>query len=177
MEFIDRRPGPLPPGRPAAATSVHTRHNPTPRSAEGQSGGSRITRTSCCAGVPAAVAHRFRSAAEARGFTQYLTAPVSLREAIRKRADDADIERFLPECTFRGRENTKLQYAVLAAAALHGGTEPDLLDEVAWWQTDDFWQYALFAAVAYIRAAASRAGVPVRQACQDLGERPGHPTP
>ncbi|HEY3648114.1 MAG TPA: hypothetical protein VGL33_09105, partial [Streptosporangiaceae bacterium] len=57
-------------------------------------------------------------------------------------------ERFLPECTLRGRENTKLQYAVLAAAALHGGTEPDLLDEVAWWQTDDFWQYALFAAVA-----------------------------
>jgi hypothetical protein len=48
---------------------------------------------------------------------------------------------------------------VLAAAAPHGGTEPDLLDEVAWWQTDDFWQHALFAAVAYIRAAASRAGV------------------
>ena len=50
-----------------------------------------MTRTSCCAGVPAAVAHRFRSAA-ARGFTQYLTAPVSLHEAIRKRADDADAE-------------------------------------------------------------------------------------
>jgi hypothetical protein len=83
-------------------------------------------------------------------------------------------ERFLPERTFRGRHNTKLQYAVLAAAALHGGTEPDLLDEVAWWQTDDFWQYALFAAVAYIRAAASRAGVPVHQACQDLGQRPSH---
>ena len=86
-------------------------------------------------------------------------------------------ERFLPECTFRGRENKKLQYAVLAAAALHGGTEPDLLDEVAWWQTDDFWQYALFGAVAYIRAAASRAGVPVRQACQDLAPRAGRPTP
>ena len=86
-------------------------------------------------------------------------------------------ERFLPERTFRGRQNTKLQYAVLAAAALHGGTEPDLLDEVAWWQTDDFWQYALFAAVAYIRAAASRAGVPVRQACQDLAQHPGHPAP
>jgi len=86
-------------------------------------------------------------------------------------------ERFVPECTFRGRENIKLQYAVLAAAALHGGTEPDLLDEVAWWQTDDFWQYALFAAVAYIRAAASRAGVPVRQACQDLAQRPGPPLP
>jgi hypothetical protein len=36
-------------------------------------------------------------------------------------------ERFLPERTFRGRQNTKLQYAVLAAAALHGGTEPDLV--------------------------------------------------
>jgi len=86
-------------------------------------------------------------------------------------------ERFLPERTFPGRHNRKLQYAVLAAAALHGGTEPDLLDEVVGWQTDDFWQYALFAAVAYIRAAASRAGVPVRQACQDLGQRPGHPEP
>src|ERR1700747_1663762 len=70
-------------------------------------------------------------------------------------------EQFLPGCTFRGRQDKKFQYAVLAAAALHGGTEPDLLDEVAWWQTDDFWQYALFAAIAYIRAAASRAGVPV----------------
>jgi hypothetical protein len=50
-------------------------------------------------------------------------------------------ERFLPELAFRGRQHAKLQYAVLAAAALHGGTEPDLLDELAWWQTDDFWQY------------------------------------
>ena len=81
-------------------------------------------------------------------------------------------ERFLSESAFRGRQNTKLRYAVLAAAALHGGTEPDLLDEVAWWQTDDFWQYALFAAVAYIRAAASRVGVPVSQACQDLADGP-----
>ena len=84
-------------------------------------------------------------------------------------------ERFLPECAFRGRQNKKLQFAILAAAALRGGAEPDLLDEVAWWQTDDFWQYGLFAAVGYIRAAASRAGVPVRQACQDLAGRPGHP--
>jgi hypothetical protein len=39
----------------------------------------------------------------------------------------------------------------------------------------DFWQYALFAAVAYIRAAAaSRTGVPVRQAGQDLARQPGH---
>jgi hypothetical protein len=86
-------------------------------------------------------------------------------------------ERFLPESAVRGRQNAKLQYAVLAAAALHGGAEPDLLDEVARWQTDDFWQYALFAAVAYIRAAASRAGVSVRQACRDLARYPGRPAP
>jgi hypothetical protein len=85
-------------------------------------------------------------------------------------------ERFLPECAFRGRQNAKLRYAVLAAAAVHGGTEPDLLEEVACWQADDFWQYAMHAAVACVRAAASRAGVPVRQACQDLSERSGHPT-
>jgi hypothetical protein len=86
-------------------------------------------------------------------------------------------ERFLPEYTFRGRQNHKLQFAVLAAAALRGGAEPDLLDEVTWWQTDDFWQYALFAAIAYIRAAASRASVPVRQACQQLAQGPGYPAP
>jgi hypothetical protein len=82
-------------------------------------------------------------------------------------------ERFLPECAFRGRQHKKLQFAILAAAALRGGAEPDLLDEVAWWQTDDFWQYALYAAVAYIRAAADRADVPVRQACQELAQRDG----
>jgi hypothetical protein len=92
------------------------------------------------------------------------------------RADPLPLEgirdQFLPECTFRGRENRKLQFAILCAAALRGGTEPDLLDEVAWWQTDDFWQYALFAAIAYIRAAAARAGVPVSQACRHLTEHP-----
>jgi hypothetical protein len=87
------------------------------------------------------------------------------------------LERFLPGCAFRGRQNKKLQFAILAAAALRGGTEPDLLDEVAWWHTDDFWQYALYAAVAYIRAAAERAGVPTRQGMPGTGSarrpRPG----
>ena len=86
-------------------------------------------------------------------------------------------ELFLPEAAFRGRQNAKLQYAVMAAAAVYGGTEPDLLDEVASWQADDFWEYAMYAAIAYIRAAASRAGVPVRQACQELDERPGDQLP
>lgn len=86
-------------------------------------------------------------------------------------------ERFLPECDFRGRQNKKFQYAVLAAAAVHGGTEPDLLDEVVWWQTDDFWQYALYAAIAYIRAAADKADVPVPRACHYLAQRTNHPAP
>lgn len=77
-------------------------------------------------------------------------------------------ERFLPEFKFRGRENRKVQFALLATAALHGGVEPDLLDEVAWWQTDDFWQYGLFAAAAYIRAVAERSGVPVARVCEEL---------
>jgi len=91
------------------------------------------------------------------------------------RADPLALEgiadRFLPECTFRGGDKRKLRFAVLAVAALHGGADADLLEEVIWWQTDDFWQYAMFAAIAYVRAAAGRAGVPVRQVCQELPQR------
>ncbi len=44
--------------------------------------------------VPAAVAHRFRGAAGARGFThaQYLSALVALHEEMRKRADTGDAD-------------------------------------------------------------------------------------
>ena len=79
-------------------------------------------------------------------------------------------ERFLAGCSFRGRERSRLQYAALAAAAVSGGAEPDLLDEVARWQSDDFWLYAMYAAVAFIGLAASRAGVPVSQVCRELGK-------
>ena len=80
-------------------------------------------------------------------------------------------ETFLPECTFRGRENRKIQYALLTAAALRGGLEPDLLDEVIWWNSDDYWRYALFAAVALIRSGAQRQGVPVARMVEQLAER------
>jgi hypothetical protein len=86
-------------------------------------------------------------------------------------------ERFLPECALSGRQHSKLRYSVVTAAALHGGTEPDLLEEVSWWQADDFWQYALFSAAVFIRAAASRAGVPVATTCQDLARHPSQPVP
>ena len=61
-------------------------------------------------------------------------------------------------------------------AALHGATEPDLLEEATRWQSDDFWEYALYAAVSYIRAVASQAGVPVRQTCQDLAQPQATPS-
>lgn len=80
-------------------------------------------------------------------------------------------ERFLPQFSGRGRDRQKLQFAVLAAGATRAGAEPDLLEEVVWWQSDDFWQYALLAAVAYIRAAADRAGLPVPRVCEQLIER------
>jgi hypothetical protein len=79
-------------------------------------------------------------------------------------------ERFLPEVDLRGRDRRKLQFAVLAAAALHGGVEVDLLDEVTWWQTDDFWCYAAYTAVAYIRIAADRAGVPACEVCRGIAD-------
>jgi len=53
-------------------------------------------------------------------------------------------------------ENRKIQFAILASASARGGIQPDLLGEVAWWQADDFWWYALAAAVAVIRACADR---------------------
>jgi hypothetical protein len=62
--------------------------------AEAESGGGRDYEDIMLRRVPAAVAHRFRGAAGARGFThaQYLTALVSLHEAMRKRADGGDAE-------------------------------------------------------------------------------------
>ena len=61
---------------------------------ERESGGGRDYEDIMLRRVPAAVAHRFRGAAGARGFThaQFLTALVSLHEAMRKRADDGDAE-------------------------------------------------------------------------------------
>jgi hypothetical protein len=62
--------------------------------AEGDSSGGREYEDIMLRRVPAAIAHRFRGAAGARGFThaQYLTALVSLHEAMRKRADQGDAE-------------------------------------------------------------------------------------
>jgi hypothetical protein len=80
-------------------------------------------------------------------------------------------ERHLDEVGFRGKENRKLQYAALCSAAVAGGLEPDLLDEVVWWGTDDFWRYGLLAAVAVIRASAEVRGTTVSQVVAELADR------
>jgi hypothetical protein len=81
------------------------------------------------------------------------------------------LDRYLVEHRFMGRENRKIQFAILAGAAARGGIEPDLLDEVIWWQTDDFWFYALAAVVAVIRACAERTGQPMSAFTERLAAR------
>jgi hypothetical protein len=82
------------------------------------------------------------------------------------------LTKHLPEVEFRGKEHRRIQYTVLTAFALHGGLEPDLLDEVTYW-IEQYWQYALFAAVAVVRASAERAGVSVEAFTADLAARHG----
>lgn len=80
-------------------------------------------------------------------------------------------ERHLADYELVGKENRKFQYAVLCSAAVAGGLDPDLLDEVSWWRTDDFWRYALLAAVALTRAGAECRGVPVAVVVAELAAR------
>ena len=74
----------------------------------------------------------------------------------------------LPEYEFQGRRAQKVRFAILATGAARGGIDADLLDEVLWWRTDDFWFYALAAAMAIIRAGAAKQGVPVADLIADL---------
>lgn len=85
--------------------------------------------------------------------------PISYRELL---------DSYLSECEFKGRQNRKIRFAILVSASLRGGIEADLLDEVSWWQTDDFWWYAMLAAVALVRACADRKGLPVPAFVQQM---------
>ncbi len=42
----------------------------------------------------------------------------------------------LPEIAFRGKEYRKIRFAVMSSAGLRGGLDPDLLDQVAYWNDD-----------------------------------------
>jgi hypothetical protein len=83
------------------------------------------------------------------------------------------LTRFLAECEFRGRRSQKIRFAILATGAARGGIDPDLLDEIIWWRTDDFWFYALAASVAIIRACSDKRSRPIGEFVVDLGNRLG----
>ena len=84
-------------------------------------------------------------------------------------------DRFLPECSFRGRsQNERRHYALRAIAMIHGGVRPDLLDDTYWWgDVEDFWMYAFFALTICVRATADRLGQPVSEVAARLAENRG----
>ena len=73
----------------------------------------------------------------------------------------------LPELSFRGKERQRIQYAVLTTFAVHGGLEPDLLDEVHYW-VDEYWRHSLLATVAILNACARTAGISRETLVADL---------
>ena len=70
---------------------------------------------------------------------------------------EALLPKHLPEVELRGKRRSRFQYAVLTAFAVHGGLEPDLLDEVTYW-IEQYWEFALLALIAIVRACAERSG-------------------
>lgn len=66
--------------------------------------------------------------------------------------------RHLPEVQFRNQRalQERTAYAINAVAAIRGGLEPDILNDAYWWHVRDIVEYAVLAAVAYVRASAER---------------------
>jgi hypothetical protein len=88
-------------------------------------------------------------------------------------ADPIDLEgireRFLPDYPFSGKtQHYKSKYAISAAAMIHGGVYPDLLDDAAWWQADDLWTYSFFAFLIYVRVAAERTGQSAEEVARSI---------
>ena len=82
--------------------------------------------------------------------------------------------RYLPEGRAHNKaQHRKAEFAIRAAAMIRAGVDPDLLGEVSWWQTDDFFVWALDALIIYVRAAADRLGEPVAAVCARLAVRHG----
>lgn len=77
------------------------------------------------------------------------------------------LSKHLAEVEFRGKEHRRIQHAILTAFAVHGGLEPDLLDEVTYW-IEQYWQYALLAAVAIIRQCAEHSATPLHEFVADF---------
>jgi len=78
-------------------------------------------------------------------------------------------ERYLPDGIAHSKaQHDKSKYVLRAAAMLHGGVDPGLLDEVQWWRTDDLWYWSLEALATYVRAAADRTEQSVESMCRRI---------
>lgn len=77
---------------------------------------------------------------------------------------------YLPEVFFKGKQNRRIAYAIFTSAAVRAGLEPDLLEELSWWP-DDYWSYALYAAVGLIRAAADHTDASIADLVTQLADR------
>lgn len=83
-------------------------------------------------------------------------------------------DRYLPEGVASSKaEHHKSEFALRAAAMLHGGVDPGLLDEVQRWRTDDLWYWTLEAHVVYVRAAADRTDESVESICRRIANQHG----
>ena len=77
-----------------------------------------------------------------------------------------------PDHPFSGKtQHYKSKYAISAAAMIHGGVYPDLLDDAAWWEADDLWVYSFFAFLLYVRVAAERTGRSVEEVARSIADR------
>jgi len=83
-------------------------------------------------------------------------------------------EAYLPEICFSGKTaHAKSHYALRAVAQIRAGVNPDLVDDVGWWQVLDVWQWALYALVIYTRAASAHSSTPIQELCRQLANRHG----
>jgi hypothetical protein len=80
------------------------------------------------------------------------------------------ITQHLPEINFRNQRalQERTTYALSAVAAIRGGLEPDILEDMYWWHTRDIVEYAVIAATAYVRACAQRRQQSIQQFVDDL---------
>jgi hypothetical protein len=76
----------------------------------------------------------------------------------------------LSELNFRNQRTLqeRTTYTINLVAAIHGGLEPDVLDDTYRWGTTDIVDYAVIAATAYLRACAQRQGQPLPQFIDEL---------
>lgn len=89
------------------------------------------------------------------------------------------ISEHLTEINFRNQRalQERTTYALNAVAALRGGLELDVLEDMYWWRTRDIVEYAVIAATAYVRGCAHRQALPVAQFTDQLLRILGRPQP